>query len=96
MIMPVGSGYIMKKTSIKYDLEAVFRLLVFSRILYLGSKLDTFNRKDIYFEKMEGFSLKDIYKALDVFDQYDTQLQKWIYEHSSSICERDLSVSYFD
>lgn len=87
---------ILKKTSIKYDLEAVFRLLVFSRILYPGSKLDTFNRKDIYFEKMEGFSLKDIYKALDVFDQYDTQLQKWIYEHSSSICERDLSVSYFD
>ena len=42
MIMPVGSGYILKKTSIKYDLEAVFRLLVFSRILYLGSKLDTY------------------------------------------------------
>ncbi len=87
---------IRKKTSIQYDLEAVFQLLVFSCILYPGSKMDTFNKKDIYFEKMEGFTLKDIYKALDIFDKYDTRLQKWIYEHSAPICERDMSVSYFD
>lgn len=87
---------ILKKTSIRYDLEAVFRLLVFSRILYPGSKMDAFNNKGIYFEDINGFSLKDIYKALDLFDQYDELLQKWIYDHSSGICERDLSVSYFD
>ena len=87
---------ILRKTSIQYDLEAVFRLLVFSRILYPGSKRETFLNKVAYFEGMDGFSLKDIYKALDVFDQYDEQLQKWIYTHSSKICERDMSVSYFD
>lgn len=87
---------IQKKTSIQYDLEAVFRLLVFSRILYPGSKKDAFIKKKIYFEKMEGFSLKDVYRALDLFDQYDAQLQKWIYDHSSAICERDMSISYFD
>lgn len=85
-----------KKTSVKYDLEAVFRLLVLSRILYPGSKMDAFNKKGMYFEKMEGFALKDIYKALDLFDRYDAELQKWIYERSSSICERDMSISYFD
>ena len=62
---------ILRKTSIQYDLEAVFRLLVFSRILYPGSKRETFLNKVAYFEGMDGFSLKDIYKALDVFDQYD-------------------------
>ena len=87
---------ILKKTSIQYDLEAVFRLLVFSRILYPASKLDTFNNKAIYFEDMEGFALNDVYKALDLFDQYDEELQKWIYKHSSAICERDMSISYFD
>lgn len=87
---------IQKKTSARYDLEAIFRLLVLSRILYPGSKMDTFNKKENYFEKMEGFTLKDVYKALDLFDQYDTELQKWIYEHSSAICERDMSISYFD
>lgn len=87
---------IQKRSSIQYDLEAVFRLLVFSRILYPGSKMDTFNNREIYFEKMDGFSLKDVYKALDLFDQYNAQLQKWIYDHSSAVCERDMSVSYFD
>lgn len=87
---------ILRKTSIQYDLEAVFRLLVFSRILYPGSKRETFLNKAAYFEDMGGFSLKDTYKALDIFDQYDEQLQKWIYSHSSKICERDMSVSYFD
>ena len=87
---------ILKKTSIQYDLEAIFRLLVFSRILYPGSKMDTFQRKDIYFEEFQGFSLKDVYKSLDLFDQYNEELQKWIYEHSSAICERDMSTAYFD
>ena len=87
---------ILKKTSIQYDLEAIFRLLVFSRILYPGSKMDTFQRKEIYFEEFQGFSLKDVYKALDLFDQYNEELQKWIYEHSSVVCERDMSTAYFD
>lgn len=87
---------ILKKTSVQYDLEAVFRLLVFSRILYPGSKMDTFNKKGIYFEDIKGFELKDVYRALTLFDRYDEQLQKWIYDHSSKICERDMSVSYFD
>ena len=87
---------VLRKTSIQYDLEAIFRLLVFSRILYPGSKRETFLNKAAYFEDMDGFSLKDTYKALDIFDQYDEQLQKWIYSHSSKICERDMSVSYFD
>lgn len=87
---------IQKKTSIQYDLEAVFRLLVLSRILYPASKMDTFNNKGIYFEDIDGFALNDVYKALDLFDQYDEELQKWIYKHSSAICERDMSISYFD
>ncbi len=87
---------IQKRTSIQYDLEAVFRLLVLSRILYPASKMETFNSKGIYFETFDGFGLDDVYKALDLFDQYDEELQKWIYKHSSAICERDMSVSYFD
>lgn len=87
---------ILRKTSIKYDLEAAFRLLVFSRILYPGSKLETFSKKGVYFENIQGFTLKDTYKALDLFDQYNGQLQKWIYSHSSNVCERDMSISYFD
>ena len=46
---------ILADTSIKYDLEGMFRLLVFFRILYPGSKKETFEGREIYFEKMDGF-----------------------------------------
>lgn len=87
---------ILSKTSVRYDLERIFRLLVFSRILYPGSKKETFDNKNVYFEKMEGFSLKDVYRALDLFDEYNDELQKWIYQRSDKICARDMSISYFD
>ena len=95
-IKNVGYKNIRAKTSVKYDLECIFRLLVFSRILYPGSKKETFDNKDVYFEKMDGFSLKDMYRALDLFDEYNEELQKWIYQHSAKICTRDMSISYFD
>lgn len=82
--------------SIKYDLELIFRLLVFSRVLFPASKRETYNNKGIYFESFDGFSLDDVYHALDSIDEHQEALQKWIYDHSSKICERDLSVAYFD
>lgn len=87
---------ILAKTSVKYNFEGVFRLLVFSRILYPGSKKEAFETRKNYFEKMDGFSLKDTYRALDLFDKYNEKLQTWIYHHSDKICTRDMSVSYFD
>lgn len=82
--------------SIHYDLELIFRLLVFSRILFPGSKRDTYAHRSIYFENFDEFSLDDVYHALDLIDEHQEDLQKWIYEHSGRICERDLSVAYFD
>lgn len=79
-----------------YDFELIFRLLVFSRILFPGSKRKTYAQKDIYFENFEGFSLDDVYSALDIIYEHQEELQKWIYEHSQKICERDLSITYFD
>lgn len=87
---------ILKKSNCKGDYEKIFRLLVFSRILYPGSKKETFAQRELYFENMGNFSLQDIYRALDLFEKHSTELQKWIYDHSSQIYPRDMSVSYFD
>lgn len=81
---------------IKYDMELIFRLLVLSRVLYPGSKRDAFENKDKYFERIRGFTLDDVYHALDLIDEYQLEMQKWIYNRSNSIVKRDLSVSYFD
>lgn len=81
---------------IKYNLELIFRLLVISRILYPGSKKETFEKRHIYFEPIDGFSLDDVYHALDLIAEHKEALQKWIYERSEKLCARDLRVSYFD
>lgn len=85
-----------RNLSIKYSVDRIFRLLAFSRILAPASKKGTFDEKDFYFEDFGDFSLDDVYHALDIICKNNTALQKWIYDHSGKICERDLSVSYFD
>ena len=85
-----------RNLSIRYSVDQIFRLLVFSRILMLASKKGTFDDKGFYFEVFGDFSLDDVYHALDIICENNASLQKWIYDHSGKICERDLSVSYFD
>ena len=85
-----------RNLSIRYSVDQIFRMLVFSRILVPASKKGTFDGRDFYFEDFGDFSLDDIYHALDIICKNNEDLQKWIYDHSKKICTRDLSVSYFD
>ena len=85
-----------RNLSIRYSVDQIFRMLVFSRILVPASKKGTFDGRDFYFEDFGDFSLDDIYRALDIICKNNEDLQKWIYDHSKKICTRDLSVSYFD
>lgn len=82
--------------SIEYSVDHIFRMLVFSRILAPASKKGTFDGRGFYFEDIGDFSLDDVYHALDIIHDNMEALQKWIYDHSTNICGRDLSVSYFD
>ena len=82
--------------SIGFSVDKIFRLLVFSRILYPASKKGTFEHRNFYFEDFGDFSLDDVYHALDIICDNNEALQQWIFEHSSQVCARDLSVSYFD
>lgn len=81
---------------IQFNIDHIFKLLTFSRALNPGSKKYTLDNKDFFFEPFEGFSLDDIYHALDIIAANQNKLQSWIFEHSKKICNRDLSVSYFD
>lgn len=85
-----------KKLSIQFNMDQIFRLLVFSRILNPASKKGTFDQKDFFFENFDGFTLDDIYHSLNIICSNKDALQKWIYDHSDPICTRDLSVTYFD
>lgn len=85
-----------KNKNLKFDPEIIFRLLVISRVLYPGSKKQTYENKDIFFERIDGFSLDDVYSVLTFIDEHQEEMQKWIFEHSSKIYERDVSITYFD
>ena len=86
----------LRKRKMKFSTDQIFRLLTLSRALNPGSKRYTLNSKDFFFEPFDGFDLDDIYHALDVIADNQTALQEWIFDHSKKICNRDLSVSYFD
>lgn len=80
---------------IGYDLESIFRLLVFSRILYPNSKKATYMHRDIFFGKFD-FQLNDVYRALDIISKEEKSLQTWIFNHSKEAYNRNLKHSYFD
>ena len=85
-----------RNLSIEFNVDQIFRLLVFSRILRPHSKKATYEGRNFFFEDFGDFSLDDVYHALDIICDNNDALQKWIYDHSSNICERDMSVAYFD
>lgn len=80
----------------KFSVDQIFRLLTLSRTMNPGSKKYTLDNKDFFFEPFDGFSLDDIYHALDIIAKNQNELQTWIFDNSQEICKRDMSVSYFD
>ena len=81
--------------NIKYSLEDIMKLLVFSRILYPASKNETYNNKDIFFEKFD-FSLKDLYRSLDYFESLKDDIIKSIWNNTKDNYNRDTSITYYD
>lgn len=85
-----------KNYDFKYDLNKIFQLLVFSRIISPASKKKTFESRNLFFESFGDFQLEDVYRALDIFSENDKDFQQWLYDHSCTKYDRDMSVSYFD
>ncbi len=79
----------------QYSLEEIMELLVFSRILYPASKNETYNNKDIFFEKFD-FSLKDLYRSLDHFETLKDDIIKSIWDNTKISYNRDTSITYYD
>ncbi len=81
---------------IEYDLNKIFELMVYSRILFPASKKKTYENRNVFFENFSDIALEDVYRALTIFSDNDEELQKWIYDHSVTKYNRDLSSTYFD
>lgn len=84
-----------KKLKIEYDLNEILLLLVLCRVLYPGSKKEAYESREKFFEKFD-FSLDDIYRALDFFDEYKEEIQKIMWQNTQEKYDRSLSTGYFD
>lgn len=83
------------KLNIEYDLNDIFSLLIYSRIMFPGSKKHTFDNKDRFFEKFD-FSLKDLYRSLDYFNSYKQEIQTLLWNSTKDKYNRDISNTYYD
>ena len=84
-----------KKLRMDYDLSSIFELLIYSRILFPASKNETYNNKDIFFDKFD-LSLKDLYRSLDYFSGFKDELQTLLWNNTKDKYKRDASTSYYD
>lgn len=79
----------------EYDHNAIFRLLVYSRLLHPCSKKRTYEEKGQYFDKMD-FSLQDLYRSLAFFAHNSADMQQWLHESLRANQGRDTSLVYYD
>lgn len=81
---------------VKYDLNQIFSLLVYSRIMYPASKKETFENRKIFFEDFDNFELQDIYRSLDYFNQYKEDIEAIIWNNTKEAYNRNTDNLYYD
>lgn len=83
------------RLNIDFNLNAIFRLLVYSRILDPGSKKKAYDKQDQFFETMAP-SLESVYRSLDYFDRFNLDLQTWLNEAVKKQYGREHEYAYYD
>jgi hypothetical protein len=81
--------------SVKYNMNQIMRLLVFSRLLAPGSKKKAYEERNWFFERSD-FTMSDMYRALTRFGEFREALQLWLHERVVAKYGRDTSITYYD
>jgi len=84
-----------RNLNIKYSLNLIFQMLVYSRVLFPCSKKQSFEKMDFFFLNFD-FDLPDVYRALDYFNFYKDDLLLHIHEMVRMVYGRDMSNVYYD
>lgn len=82
-------------TKSDFNHNAIFKLLIFSRILFPSSKREAYFNKDRFFEKMD-FSLTNIYRAMDDFIEWKDDLLIHLNKKVTEKYGRDTTLLYYD
>lgn len=96
----LGLDYICKKIAkkhklVKYDLNSILSLLVYTRILYPGSKRSSLEDAKKFFEQPEC-TLEQVYRALSLLASEFNEIQADVYKRSQKLWKRNTQVVYYD
>ena len=86
---------IQNKYQIHFDLNEVLSYLVYARIIYPSSKLETFKQCQSFIEQPK-FKLHDEYRALSYIAKNIDDIQEQLFNNSKKIIKRNSSVIYYD
>ena len=96
----LGLDYICKKIAkkhklVKYDLNGILSMLVYTRILYPGSKRSSLEDAKKFFEQPEC-TLEQVYRALSLLAGEFNEIQADVYKRSLKLGKRNTQVVYYD
>lgn len=95
----LGLDYICKKIEKKhrnkYDLSGILSRLIYTRLLYPGSKLSSLEESRRFFEQPEE-DIHQIYRALSLLASEFNEIQADVYKRSLKLGKRNTQVVYYD
>ena len=96
----LGLDYICKKIAkkhkmVKYDLNGILSMLIYTRILYPGSKRSSLEDAKKFFEQPEC-TLEQVYRALSLLAMEFNEIQADVYKRSQKLWKRNTQVVYYD
>lgn len=83
------------KYQFKFDLNEILSYLVFARIIYPSSKLETYKQCQNFIEQPK-FKLHDEYRALSYMADNIDFIQGKIFENSKNVIKRNSEIIYYD
>ena len=86
---------IQDKYKFQFDLNEILSYLVFARIIYPSSKLETFKQCHNFIEPPK-FKLHDEYRALSYIAKNMDFIQEQLFTNSKKVIDRNSNVIYYD
>ena len=86
---------IQDKYQFHFDLNEILSYLIYARIIYPSSKLETFKQCQNFIEQPQ-FKLHDEYRALSYIAENMDYIQEQLFNNSKTVINRNSKVIYYD
>ena len=86
---------IQNKYKFQFDLNEILSYLVYARIIYPSSKLETFRQCQNFIEQPK-FKLHDEYRALNYIAENMDFIQEQLFNNSKDVIKRNSNIIYYD